>query len=298
MTVSARYILLALLLLLLFACSDPDALDPAAHRLQVEAWQADRLAGLTSEGGWLTLIALEWLEPGENTVRFDPRFSEGNLGTLVLEDRDGEPAVRLVPAPESGLLLNGEPAEERYLATDADRSPDILTRGELEFFVIRRENRFGIRAKHPDADAATNFSGLQYYPVDPAWRIEAEFVPYNEPRTIQVPSVIGTTSEGSVPGEVRFEVLGTKQSLLPLAGGPDDPTWFFVFRDGTSGKGTYPSGRFLVSEAAQNGRVVLDFNRAYNPPCAFTPFATCPLPPRENRLGILVEAGEKDYGEH
>lgn len=298
MTVSARYILLALLLLVLFACSDPDALDPAAHRLQVEAWQADRLAGLTSEGGWLTLIALDWLEPGENQVRFDPPFAEGDLASLFLEERDGESAVRLVPAPESGLLLNGQPAVERYLATDADRSPDILTRGQLEFFVIRREDRFGVRAKHPDAQAAVNFTGLDYYPIDPQWRIEARFHPYDPPKTIQIPSVIGTSTESTVPGEVVFEFAGRPHTLLPLSGGLDDPEWFYVFRDETSGHGTYPSGRFLVSEAAVDGKVVLDFNRAYNPPCAFTPYATCPLPPRDNWLTVAVEAGEKDYGEH
>ena len=299
-----RTILVAVLILA--ACGGSEKPDVADHEVQVRAWQADRLAGLTAERGWLTLIGLYWLEPGENrvgtaegdAVRFDAGFAPGELASLFLEERDGSYSVRLVPKPDSGLLLNGSPAMEKTLATDADPDPDILSVGDLEFFVIRREDRFGVRAKHPQARTALEFTGLEYYPINPEWRIEARFFPYDEPKTILVPSVIGTSSESLVPGEIRFEVAGETHTLLPLSGGPDDPEWFYVFRDGTSGHGTYPSGRFLVTAAAADGKVILDFNQAYNPPCAFTPYATCPLPPRENWLTAKIEAGEKDYGSH
>jgi uncharacterized protein (DUF1684 family) len=288
------------------ACGDVEPVDPAGYAREVEEWRADRVAKLTAERGWLTLVGLYWLEPGENrigtaegdTVRFDPMFAPGELGSLYLEEKDGASKVRLVPKEGAGLLRNGAPAVERYLATDADPEMDILSVGDLEFFVIRREERIGIRARHPGAESAQNFTGLDYYPIDPAWRIEASFVPYTEPRTIRIPSIIGTSSESLVPGEVRFELHGRQHTLLPLSGGPDDPNLFYIFRDKTSGSGTYPAGRFLVSEAASEGKVVIDFNRAYNPPCAFTPYATCPLPPKENWLTVPVEAGEKDYGSH
>jgi len=303
---SLRTLTILVVLLIVAACGKTATVDVAEHTTQVQAWQVDRLAGLTAEGGWLTLIGLHWLERGENrvgtaegdTVRFEPQFAPGELGSLFLEDRDGLMGVRLVPLPGSGLMLNGQPAVEQVLATDADGKPDILSVGDLEFFVIRREERFGIRAKHPQAETALGFTGLDYYPIDPDWRVEGRFVPYDEPKSILIPSVIGTSSESLVPGEVLFEVAGETHTLLPLSGGTDDPEWFYVFRDGTSGHGTYPSGRFLVTAAAVDGKVVLDFNRAYNPPCAFTPFATCPLPPRENWLSVAVEAGEKNYGDH
>ncbi len=299
---------LTILIMLVIAasCGGGVAPDVADHATQVRAWQAGRLSGLTAERGWLTLVGLFWLEPGENrvgtakgdTVRFDPAFAPGELASLFLEQRDGSWTVRLAPRQGSGLLLNGAPAVEQVLATDADVEPDILSAGDLEFFVIRRENRIGVRARHPRAETAMNFTGLEYYPIDPVWRIEGSFVPYDDPKTILIPSVIGTTSESLVPGEVLFRIAGETHTLLPLSGGVDDPEWFFVFRDGTSGRGTYPAGRFMVTPAAVDGKVILDFNRAYNPPCAFTPFATCPLPPRENWLSVAVEAGEKDYGNH
>jgi hypothetical protein len=299
---------LTILIMLVVAasCGGDEPVDVVDHATQVQAWQADRLAGLTAERGWLTLIGLYWLEPGENRigtaendhVRFGTEFAPGELGSLFLEKKEDSWRVRLVPAPGSGLQLNGEPAAEIELATDIDPEPDILSAGELEFFIIRREDRFAVRAKHPQAETAVGFTGLDYYPIDPDWRIEARFVPYDEPKPILIPSVIGTTSESLVPGEVRFEIEGEDHVLLPLSGGVDDPEWFYVFRDGTSGHGTYPPGRFLVSGAAVDGSVILDFNRAYNPPCAFTPYATCPLPPKENWLSVAIEAGEKNYGSH
>ena len=238
-----RIMAILMVFVILAACGGTATVDVADHAIQVQAWQADRLAGLTAERGWLTLIGLSWLETGENrvgtgeddAVRFAPEFAPGELASLFLELRDGSPVVRLVPLPESGLLVNGEPASEQDLATDADVEPDILSVGELEFFVIRREDRLGVRAKHPRAETAVRFTGLEYYPINPDWRIEARFVPYDQPKTILIPSVIGTSSESLVPGEVRFEVDGETHTLLPLSGGTDDPEWFYVFRDGTSG---------------------------------------------------------------
>jgi uncharacterized protein (DUF1684 family) len=303
---------IALLVTVLAACGPaPEAPKsqlalPADHTSTVEAWQAERLAGLTRERGWLTLIGLYWLEPGENrigtadgdAVQFDPAFAQGELGSLFLEETDGAFTVRLEPLSGTDLLVNGEPAVAQLLAVDLDEDTDYLEAGDLQFHVIQRGDRFGVRAKHPEAESNLHFKGLEYFPADAAWRIAARFVAYEEPKTISIPSVIGTSTESIVPGEVVFERNGVTHTILPLNDGPDDPTFFYIFKDETSGKETYPAGRFLSGPAAIGDTVIIDFNQAYNPPCAFTPYATCPLPPKENRLAVAIEAGEKDYGEH
>jgi uncharacterized protein (DUF1684 family) len=231
-------------------------------------------------------------------VQFDPAFATGELGSLFMEEIDGAFTVRLEPLPVAGLLVNGEPAVAKVLAADVDEDTDYMEAGDLQFHVIQRGDRFGVRAKHPMAESNVHFKGLEYFPIDEAYRIEARFIAYDDPKTISIPSVIGTSTDSKVPGEVVFELNGATQTLLPLNDGPDDPTFFYIFKDQTSGKETYPPGRFLVGPAAVGDTVVLDFNQAYNPPCAFTPYATCPLPPKENRLAVAIKAGEKDYGEH
>jgi uncharacterized protein (DUF1684 family) len=137
------------------------------------------------------------------------------------------------------------------------------------------------------------FRGLQWYPVKPEYRVTARFVPYSPPKTIPVPNIIGGTFPETCPGYAEFELRGEKLRLEPVL---SDGRLFFIFRDETSGKKTYGAGRFLYSDLAKDGIVTLDFNQAYTPPCAFTPYATCPLPPKQNRLPVAIEAGELDYG--
>jgi uncharacterized protein (DUF1684 family) len=268
----------------------------------VDAWHAERVARLAAEDGWLSLIGRDWLSPGENTLGSAP-------GSTVLLPEGAAPAraglflvegttVRFRPLPGSGILLNGRPATEAVLTSDADGHPDLLQAGRVRFYLIRRGERLGIRLKDPEAPARKAFRGVPRYPVDPAWRVEADFIPYATPQTRAIATVIGTTEPMTTPGLLRFRVAGREVTLEPMVEDPGHPELFLIFKDGTSTQGTYPAGRFLYAEMPRNGKVVLDFNRAVNPPCAFSNFATCPLPPPQNRLEVPITAGEKDPGLH
>lgn len=262
-------------------------------------WRESRAKRITSPNGWLTLVGLAWLQPGENTLGSDPasevRLPEGkapaHAGTLVLADGK----VTIKPAPNSGLTLNGAPVEERVLGDDMSDATDVLKTGDVTFFVIRRGDRFGVRIKDPASPARTGFRGLEYFPAAARWRVTGKFVPYDKPKQVPIPTVLGTTDMMDAPGVVKFTLDGHDYSLAPVIEDPKDPSLFFIFKDETSGKETYGAGRFMYSEMPNDGKVVLDFNQAYNPPCAFTPYATCPLPPKENWLPFRVDAGEKAY---
>jgi uncharacterized protein (DUF1684 family) len=159
--------------------------------------------------------------------------------------------------------------------------------------VIERGNRYGIRLKDKNSELRKAFTGLKYFPPLEEYRVKARFVPYDPPKMIPVPNILGQVDEEPSPGYVVFMLNGRECRLDPVTEGD---SLFFIFKDLTSGKETYPPGRFLNTEMPQNGEVVLDFNQAYNPPCAFTPYATCPLPPEQNKLPIAIEAGELRYG--
>jgi uncharacterized protein (DUF1684 family) len=273
-----------------------------AYVKTVEAWHADRTARLAAEDGWLSLVGLDWLKAGENTLGTAPGSTvllpEGTApaqaGKFIVEDN----SVRIRFEAGSGILVNGEAVAEVVLKTDADGKPDLLRAGRITFYVIRRGDRLGIRMKDPEAPARRAFQGVARFPVDRAWRVEADFSPYARPQTRAIPTVLGTSEPMTAPGLLRFRLKGRMYTLEPLIEDPTHPELFIIFRDATSGRGTYPAGRFLYAAMPLNGKVVLDFNRAYNPPCAFSHFATCPLPPKENDLKIAVHAGEKDYGQH
>ncbi len=273
-----------------------------AHRTAVDAWHAARETRLAAEDGWLSLIGRDWLNPGENslgsapgsTVLLPEWAAPAKAGVFILEGT----TVRFKPLPGSGLQLNGKPAIETVLKSDADGTPDVLMAGRVKFYLIRRGTRLGVRIKDSQNPARKAFHGVPRYPVDPAWRVEADFIPYATPQTRLIPTVLGTTEPMSAPGLLRFKVGGREITLEPMVEDPDHPELFLIFKDTTSARGTYPAGRFLYADMPKNGKVVLDFNRAINPPCAFTLFATCPLPPKQNQLDIEVRAGEKDPGPH
>lgn len=268
----------------------------------IQAWHAAREARLAAADGWLSLIGLDWLNPGENTLGSAPGSTvllpagtaPPKAGLLILEGT----TVRLRPLPGSGLLLNGKPAVETVLKTDADGRPDVLQAGRVTFHLIRRGTRFGARLKDPETPARKAFKGVPRYPVDPAWRVVADFVPYPSPQVRDIPTVLGTTEPMSAPGLLKFRLGDQEVTLEPMVEDPEHPELFLIFKDGTSAHGTYPAGRFLYADMPKDGKVILDFNRAINPPCAFTLFATCPLPPKQNRLRVPVTAGEKDPGLH
>jgi uncharacterized protein (DUF1684 family) len=270
-----------------------------AYRRDIESWRARRDAGLKDPNGWLTLVGLFWLEQGDNRFGSDPRNhvvlpagkAPALAGTLV---RSGD-AVTVRAEPGSGLESDGRPVTEMALSADAKGKPTVLRLGTLSFFVIKRGDRLGVRIKDAGSPALAAFHGLASFPVDPGWRLVARFEPHPWPKSIPIANILGMTGNEPSPGVVVFEHGGKTYRLDALAG--DDGGLFLVFADQTNGRETYGAGRFLDTDPPRDGKVVVDFNKAYNPPCAFTAFATCPLPPPQNRLAAAVTAGEKKYGE-
>ncbi len=293
---------LALTLLAAVGCDRRPPADPA-YLAELEAWRAERLAELTAEDGWLTLVALAWLEPGDNRFGSAPsnrvvlpgRGVPPVAGTLTLE-ADGTVVLR--SAPEAGVTVDGQPATEARLRSDRDGSPQVVAVGPLRLRIIERGGRKAVRARDPGSPARASFVGLEHFPVDPRLRVEGTFEPYAEPREVRIQSYQGPDQTMLAPGIVRFEILGQPCTLEPLAASPQPKSFFFVFRDATAGTETYGAGRFLDADAPDpsTGKVMLDFNRAVNPPCAFTPYATCPLPPPQNVLPVRIEAGEMMRG--
>jgi uncharacterized protein len=278
------------------------ASSPAAdsYRQEIEKWRAERQAALKDPGGWLTVVGLAWLEEGENRFGSDP----GNrvvlpagtappvAGTLV---RHGD-RVTVHAQPGSGLTSGGHPVTEMSLISVADEKPVMMQLGSVSFFLIRRGDRLGVRVKDSQSAALAAFQGVESFPVDAGWRVIARFEPHPRPKSIPITNILGMTDNEPSPGVVVFEHGGKTYRLDALPGGGDGGL-FLIFGDPTNGRETYGAGRFLDTDPPQGGKVVVDFNKAYNPPCAFTAYATCPLPPRQNRLAVAVTAGEKQYGE-
>ncbi len=273
--------------------------DPA-YAEEISAWQKKRHASLTSDGGWPSVVGLSWLKPGENRVGSDPLSdvelpagrAPAYVGSMWLEDGN----VRLVPAGDGEIMIDGKPAIETPLGADVDEETTVMTVGSLTFFVIKRADRVGVRVKDSQSEALRNFKGLEYYPVDPGLHVEATFEPYEPPKVIPIANIIGITEDQPSPGALVFEIDGKMHRLDPIleAGGSE---LFVIFADQTNGKETYGAGRYMYTAMPENGKVILDFNKSYNPPCAFTAYATCPLPPPQNRLPLRIAAGEKNYVE-
>jgi uncharacterized protein (DUF1684 family) len=289
---------LALPLALAQACTrHVEAPDPA-YAADIEKWRATRVADLTREDGWLTLVGLYWLHPGVN------RFGSAPSNEVVLHGAGVPPVAGLLEVNgsdvvidtgrQAGVTLDGQPVERRTLRSDVTGKPDVLALGSLRFYVIDRAGKPAIRVKDLESPARVAFKGIRSFPIDPAYRVDATFEAYPNPRQVEVASAHGPAQTMLVPGIVRFTIADHACALEPFVSKPEDRQFFFVFRDATAGHETYGAGRFLDAEGPAHGstRLVLDFNRAYNPPCAFTPFATCPLPPAANILPVRVEAGE------
>ena len=288
----------AALLLTAAACTEaPMPIDPA-YAAEVDEWRNARLARLTADDGWLSLTGLYWLEPGEN------RFGSAEDGAVVLPDPSvPDIAGLLILGPDgaviafadegAGVQINGDPLTEATLKTDAAGKADIVTAGRIRFYIIDREGRLAARVKDPEALSRLTFEGIKHFPIVSAYRVEARLEPYDEPHEVAIPTVLGKDTAMLAPGLLHFTIGGTEHTLEPYQDSPDDDGYFLIFRDGTSAVTTYGAGRFLYAAAAgKDGTTVLDFNLAYNPPCAFTPYATCPLPPPQNWLQASIEAGE------
>lgn len=247
-----------------------------------EAWRQARQRELAAPDSWLGLVGLFWLEEGVNRVGSAP--GSGVLlpfGAAYLGDLEWT-ANSLLWRPASG--------EAVHLETDLGGSPTVIEHDSLAFFVVDREGRLAVRVRDRNWAASRAFPGVPCFDFDPAWVIDAQWLPLVPPVSMTVPNVSGEMKNVEVAWRAVFSLNGEEVSVLPMSVGTDGV--FFVFRDRSSGRETYGAGRFLKAKAPVDGRITLDFNRAFNPPCAFTPFATCPLPPPENWLQFPVPVGE------
>ena len=287
-------------LALILGLSLPVLADDTAWRQEVETFRKERVEDLKKEDGWFTLVGLAWLEEGENRFGSDPEakvvLPEGKSPKLagVLVRKGDKVSVRVEPGVK--MTSGGEPlAPEttRELISDAAGEPTVLEMGSVSFYIIQRGDKVGVRVKDKESAALKAFHGLDTYPTQPAWRVEARFEPYDPPKTISIPNILGQVTDSPAPGALVFDWQG-KTYRLDALGDPKEGL-SLIFGDQTNGKETYGAGRFLETGPVKDGKVFVDFNLAYNPPCAFTAFATCPLPPSQNRLALRVEAGEKKY---
>lgn len=303
------------------ACADgppePVAFDPAEHAAAVQAFAEAREAELEAPDSWLSLIGLHWIEDGETTMGSSPESdivlpakAAPRVGTFIVEDTvvrwRTAPGAVVTQGVDSTINLT---AGSGAIPPDVSRDPEIaeaeltadvgegrfvvLRHGDLNWIVIRREDRVAVRLRDNANATYRAFEGIDRYPTSPEWRVTARWVPHD--KTVSVPNVLGTVSEVVSPAALEFWIDGRRMTL-DVPGGPEHGRYMLVFADSTSGSETYGGGRYLwIDGPDAQGRVVLDFNLAYDPPCVWTAFATCPLPTKDNRLPIRVEAGEKDW---
>jgi uncharacterized protein (DUF1684 family) len=271
-----------------------------SYQQEIEGWHGERIQKLKAPNGWLNLVGLYWLEEGNNP------FGSGQqnkvifpTGTIVesagIFERTGN-KVKLVTLNNTLIKVNDKPVTEAVIYDkDSTRQP-VIAYGNLRWTIIQRDDKIGVRLRNLKSAEATAFKDIDRFPVDTAWRISATLQVAGQARSIAITNILGQTNQQQTPGKLVFAIEGKQYSLDALEEGDE---LFIIFGDETSGKTTYPSGRFLYAKKpGADGKTILDFNKAYNPPCAFTNYATCPLPPKENILPVAVTAGEKNYGHH
>lgn len=307
MTARTNLTLGLIIILLVFSTPPIDAEDPAkpgartddSYAKEIEKWRTERLEEVNGEDGWTSLVGLFWLKEGQNSFGSDPsndialpRDSSPRLAGSFRLDKG---VVSLEARPEAGVTSEGSVVRNLVLNSDGDGKPTLLMLGSLKLFVIKRGERLGVRVKDKNNPARTNFSGLDNFPLRPDLRINAKFDPYTPPKIIPIVNVLGMIDPMTSPGVLIFEMNGQSYRLDPVLE-KGSKKLFIIFADKTNGKETYGAGRYLYADPpGSDGTVILDFNKAHNPSCAFTKFATCPLPPRQNRVAVRVEAGEKKY---
>ncbi len=295
-----KYLLLiTVILFTIIGCKQKPQADPEYVK-QIEKWDQRRVERLKADDGWLNLVGRFWLKLGENTfgtskdndIVIESSKLPAHIGTFLFKD-----SVVIFKAKDGvNVLLNGNPVQEVKMIDDQKKDMTVLQIGSIKFNLIVRDTLYGIRARDLNSDLVKNFKGIERFPVDESWNIKARFEPYNPPKEIAVPNVLGQISKEKSPGAVVFERNGKTYKIDAVDEGGDK--LFLIIADETSGEETYGGGRFMyVDKPDSNGNINLDFNKAYNPPCVFTKFATCPLPPEQNYLKLRIEAGEKMYGE-
>ena len=268
--------------------------DP--YLAEVTKFRQDREANLKSNAGWLTIAGLWYLTTPSTTFGSDPlndivfpASAPPRAGTFELHG--GKVTVKA--AEGVTFQLNGESLTTREMKSDVPGPADRLSLGsDLQFWVHNSGERLSIRLRDQKSPLRKTFTGLSWFPIDPAFRVEATYTPHDKPKIVKVPSLVGDIDEAAIPGLVTFTLEGQQFTLEPFAE-PGDEQFWFVFRDLTSRTETYPAARFLYAPAPVNGRMTLDFNLAVNPPCAYNPYTTCPLPTEQNRLRTRIEAGER-----
>ena len=308
------------LICFLYVLCLPALAQESNYGRELQAWREQYVANLTKPDGWLSLAGLEWLQPGDNSFGSaadnklhipstgpssgpsgGPASATAHLGVLRLE---GE-SVQLV-APKGGfpreLMVDGKPAQAQTLRVELqnDKASPRITIGSLQMYVVRRENRFALRIKDAHSAALQAFQGLHWFQPNERYRVTAKWIPYVPHKTLTLSTLVGTTTDADVPGAAEFELSGKTYRVEPVLEDPNEAKLFFILRDTTSSATTYPACRFLYTGFPSNGlekagELVLDFNHLENPPCAYTPYATCPLPPPGNRLPIALPVGEKRY---
>lgn len=291
-----RLLLLAAAIVLFASCHESThAVSPGTTKAfedEEMKWRDTRRASLTKDSGWLTLVGLDWLHEGVNDVQLPSKPPVVAHVTLA--------GAKATLQPDPAMSIDAKPVTAPVeLKDDADPQPTVVHVGSLSFLFIKRADkngeRYALRVKDANSEARAQFKGLDYFPADAKYRVEARFEPYNPPKKISITNVLGMVSDETSPGVLVFTLDGKEYRLEPiLEQGETD--YFLIFKDATSGKETYGAARYLYAHPpGADGKTIVDFNHAYNPPCAFTHFATCPLPPPQNRLPIRIEAGEKVY---
>ncbi len=300
MVLKMKIIIQLYVIIIFILCSCGESLKEKGspdYIAEIKAWQKKRTENLKKETGWLNLVGLFWLKEGENKFGSDksndiifPSKAPSFIGKFYL--RDSTVTIEINDGVD--VISNGKKIKSLELKNDMQGKPTILEYKSLRWFVIKRGNKYGIRLRDLESDLVKNFKGIDTFPVNEDWRIEAKFEPYIPPKKIFVPNVLGMIEEEYSPGALSFYKDGKKFRIDVLDEGD---SYFLIFADETSGKETYGAGRFLyVNKSDTTGKIFIDFNKAYNPPCAFTKYATCPLPPKQNYLKLSITAGEKKYG--
>ena len=296
-----RKILILFTTVILVNCSQENDAEKGSEEYirSINEWSSAREERLTRENGWLNLAGLFWLEEGNNKFGSDksndivfPEEAPDFIGSFILEDS----TITVMINEDIPALIDSQEIKSADLRTDISGDPQMMDYKNLRWFLIKRGDQYGIRLRDLNSEAVTNFEGINRFSVNEDWKMTAEFIPFQEPKKINIPTILGTIEEDFAPGKLTFTKEGKEYSLLPTSAGEG---LFVIFADETSGEETYGAGRFLYTEKPDSaGNVILDFNKAYNPPCAFTKYATCPLPPKENYLKLRISAGEKNYGNH
>jgi len=296
------FLFLLIISLSTFSCSNEklETKGSPEYLEEIKQWDQHRLERLKADDGWLNLVGRTWLKHGENKfgsakdndVVIESDEVPAYMGIFIFEDS----SVTMKVSDGVKILYNGNPVKEMVMIGDGNKDMTVFQTGPIKWNLIVRDTLYGIRFRDLESKFVKDFKGIERFPVNDDWRIAAKYEVYNPPKKISVPNILGQIDEEPSPGVVVFTKDNQTYRLDAIDEG--DKLWF-IFADGTSGEETYGGGRFLYTDKADsNGTLIIDFNKAYDPPCVLTKYATCPMPPKQNYLALRITAGEKMYGEN